>query len=108
MVGEGGGAGARRSLRVREHPKEGPYVEGLSRHLVSDYTSIAALLETGNTQRATASTKMNDKSSRSHAIFTLVLTQVCSRIFRRFMLHGSHDLPDVCVFPGTVRVWAAK
>lgn len=66
----------RLTLRVREHPKEGPYVEGLTRHVVTDYQSIATLLETGNAQRATASTKMNDTSSRSHAIFTLVMTQV--------------------------------
>lgn len=75
LLVEGRGKG-RQTLRVREHPKEGPYVEGLTRHVVTDYQSIATLLETGNAQRATASTKMNDTSSRSHAIFTLVMTQV--------------------------------
>ena len=70
------GEGGRVSLRVREHPRQGPYVEGLSRHEVNDYCSIATLLEAGNLHRATASTKMNDTSSRSHAIFTLVVTQV--------------------------------
>lgn len=73
----GGARGdVKQTLRVREHPKEGPYVEGLSKHEVKDYSSIAALLAAGNTNRATASTKMNDSSSRSHAIFTLVMTQV--------------------------------
>lgn len=28
------------SLRVREHPRRGPYVQGLSRHLVTDYSDI--------------------------------------------------------------------
>jgi len=28
------------SLRVREHPRLGPYVQGLSRHLVTDYSDI--------------------------------------------------------------------
>jgi kinesin family protein 16B len=28
------------SLRVREHPRLGPYVQGLSRHLVTDYADI--------------------------------------------------------------------
>jgi kinesin family protein 16B len=28
------------SLRVREHPRHGPYVQGLSRHLVTDYSDI--------------------------------------------------------------------
>ncbi|KAF3823243.1 hypothetical protein GH733_010679 [Mirounga leonina] len=32
-------------------------------------------LELGNKQRATAATGMNDKSSRSHSVFTLVMTQ---------------------------------
>ena len=75
LLSEGGG-GARQSLRVREHPREGPYVEGLSRHVVTDYPGIAALLEEGSAKRVTASTKMNDSSSRSHAIFTLIMTQV--------------------------------
>ena len=68
--------GKRQTLRVREHPREGPYVEGLGLHEVKDYHSIAALLKVGNSHRATASTTMNDASSRSHAIFSLVLTQV--------------------------------
>uniref|UniRef100_A0A2K6LHA3 Kinesin-like protein KIF14 n=1 Tax=Rhinopithecus bieti TaxID=61621 RepID=A0A2K6LHA3_RHIBE len=51
-------------LRVREHPVYGPYVEALS-----------IWLELGNKQRATAATGMNDKSSRSHSVFTLVMTQ---------------------------------
>lgn len=28
------------SLKVREHPKSGPYVQDLSSHLVSDYGGI--------------------------------------------------------------------
>uniref|UniRef100_A0A8B9C4H2 Kinesin-like protein KIF14 n=1 Tax=Anser brachyrhynchus TaxID=132585 RepID=A0A8B9C4H2_9AVES len=51
-------------LRVREHPVLGPYVEDLT-----------SWLELGNKQRATAATVMNDKSSRSHSVFTLVMTQ---------------------------------
>uniref|UniRef100_A0AAX7SF64 Kinesin-like protein KIF14 n=1 Tax=Astatotilapia calliptera TaxID=8154 RepID=A0AAX7SF64_ASTCA len=51
-------------LRVREHPVHGPYVAELS-----------GWLELGNKQRATAATGMNDKSSRSHSVFTLVMTQ---------------------------------
>uniref|UniRef100_A0A8C6R423 Kinesin motor domain-containing protein n=1 Tax=Nannospalax galili TaxID=1026970 RepID=A0A8C6R423_NANGA len=32
-------------------------------------------LELGNKQRATSATGMNDKSSRSHSVLTLVMTQ---------------------------------
>lgn len=99
------------SLRVREHPKRGPYVQDLSSHLVYDYSDIQVnepVLPTscsfhynargtcfffpssltnkvslrfqecmlrGNTHRTTASTNMNDVSSRSHAIFTITFVQ---------------------------------
>ncbi|XP_048842785.1 kinesin-like protein KIF16B isoform X2 [Brienomyrus brachyistius] len=63
------------NLRVREHPKEGPYVEELSKHLVQNYCDVEKLMEVGNMHRTTASTGMNDVSSRSHAIFTMKFTQ---------------------------------
>ncbi|XP_065310731.2 kinesin-like protein KIF16B isoform X1 [Dermacentor albipictus] len=63
------------NLRVREHPKLGPYVQDLSRHLVMDYSDVEELMARGNAHRTTASTAMNDVSSRSHAIFTLNFTQ---------------------------------
>lgn len=99
------------NLRVREHPKDGPYVEGeelkcelstetsgsgvmsplltnlsdvhvwtsdLSKHLVQNYSDVEELMEAGNIMRTTASTGMNDVSSRSHAIFTINFTQVMS------------------------------
>ncbi|KAM4629240.1 kinesin-like protein KIF14 [Polymixia lowei] len=65
----------RMPLRVREHPVHGPYVAELSANVVSSYRDIQAWLELGNKQRATAATGMNDKSSRSHSVFTLVMTQ---------------------------------
>ncbi|XP_078805111.1 kinesin-like protein KIF16B isoform X5 [Oryzias latipes] len=63
------------NLRVREHPKDGPYVEDLSKHLVLNYSDVEELMEAGNINRTTASTGMNDVSSRSHAIFTINFTQ---------------------------------
>ncbi|XP_062279792.1 kinesin-like protein KIF14 [Scomber scombrus] len=65
----------RMPLRVREHPVHGPYVEELSANVVSSYRDIQGWLVLGNKQRATAATGMNDKSSRSHSVFTLVMTQ---------------------------------
>ncbi|XP_074859060.1 kinesin-like protein KIF14 [Carettochelys insculpta] len=62
-------------LRVREHPVLGPYVEDLTSNMVSSYSDIQSWLELGNKQRATAATGMNDKSSRSHSVFALVMTQ---------------------------------
>ncbi|XP_044013753.1 kinesin-like protein KIF16B isoform X2 [Aphidius gifuensis] len=63
------------SLKVREHPKRGPYVQDLSSHLVYDYADIQECMIRGNTHRTTASTNMNDVSSRSHAIFTITFVQ---------------------------------
>ncbi|XP_031637140.1 kinesin-like protein Klp98A isoform X2 [Contarinia nasturtii] len=63
------------TLRVREHRQLGPYVEGLSQHPVSDYMEIQDCIDRGNMYRTTASTKMNDTSSRSHAIFTITFVQ---------------------------------
>lgn len=65
----------RRPLRVREDPKKGPYVEKLSRHLASSYEDIFKLMERGNANRTTAATSMNDTSSRSHAIFTIMFSK---------------------------------
>ncbi|KAG7297671.1 hypothetical protein JYU34_018387 [Plutella xylostella] len=74
LAGGAGGAGAH-ALRVREHPKLGPYVQDLSRHRVDDLDQIQECMHRGNLQRTTASTQMNDTSSRSHAIFTLTFVQ---------------------------------
>jgi len=63
------------NLKVREHPKEGPYVQDLTKHVVKDYEGIENLMDEGNTNRTVASTNMNDVSSRSHAIFTILFTQ---------------------------------
>ncbi|KAH8409901.1 hypothetical protein KR009_000595 [Drosophila setifemur] len=61
------------ALKVREHPIFGPYVVDLSAHSVDSYSALRNWLAVGNSQRATASTAMNDKSSRSHSIFNIVL-----------------------------------
>ncbi|KAI8127047.1 Kinesin-like protein Klp98A [Lucilia cuprina] len=62
-------------LRVREHRTLGPYVENLSQHSVADFEEIQECIARGNVQRTTASTNMNDTSSRSHAIFTITFVQ---------------------------------
>jgi len=63
-------------LKVRQHPEYGPYVEGLTQLVVEDYTSIKRLIDQGNKERIVASTLLNNRSSRSHAILTLYFTQI--------------------------------
>ncbi|XP_035377202.1 kinesin-like protein KIF1C isoform X1 [Electrophorus electricus] len=62
-------------LRVREHPIMGPYVEDLSKLAVTSYTDITHLMYCGNKARTVAATNMNETSSRSHAVFTIIFTQ---------------------------------
>ncbi|XP_066527578.1 kinesin-like protein KIF1C [Hoplias malabaricus] len=62
-------------LRVREHPIMGPYVEDLSKLAVTSYSDITHLMDCGNKARTVAATNMNETSSRSHAVFTIVFTQ---------------------------------
>lgn len=63
------------NLRVREHPLAGPYVEDLSKLIVKDYEDINNLMDEGNKARTVAATNMNETSSRSHAVFTIMFTQ---------------------------------
>jgi kinesin family protein 1 len=63
------------NLRVREHPLLGPYVDNLEKMAVVSYEDIFDLMDAGNKARTVAATNMNSTSSRSHAVFTIVLTQ---------------------------------
>lgn len=66
---------AKNNLRVREHPMLGPYVEDLTKLAVTSFTDINDLIDEGNKARTVAATNMNETSSRSHAIFSIVFTQ---------------------------------
>ncbi|KAG7316441.1 hypothetical protein KOW79_019982 [Hemibagrus wyckioides] len=66
--------GTSQVLRVREHKVLGPYVDGLSRLAVTSYKDIESLMSEGNKSRTVAATNMNEESSRSHAVFNVVLT----------------------------------
>uniref|UniRef100_A0A672SBD2 Kinesin-like protein KIF13B n=1 Tax=Sinocyclocheilus grahami TaxID=75366 RepID=A0A672SBD2_SINGR len=66
--------GSRQALRVREHNVLGPYVDGLSRLAVTSYKDIESLMSEGNKSRTVAATNMNEESSRSHAVFNIILT----------------------------------
>ncbi len=63
-------------LKIRESPSDGVYVQNLTDEPVKSYEDIERLMRTGDLNRTTACTKMNDTSSRSHAVFTLTLKQI--------------------------------
>ncbi|XP_028908623.1 kinesin-like protein KIF13B [Ornithorhynchus anatinus] len=66
--------GSRQTLKVREHNVLGPYVDGLSKLAVTSYKDIESLMSEGNKSRTVAATNMNEESSRSHAVFKIILT----------------------------------
>lgn len=63
-------------LKIRESPTEGPYVKDLTEVPVRSIDEILRYMKMGDNSRTTASTKMNDTSSRSHAVFTIMLKQI--------------------------------
>ncbi|XP_072267742.1 kinesin-like protein KIF13A isoform X2 [Pyxicephalus adspersus] len=67
--------GSRHSLKVREHKVLGPYVDGLSQLAVTTFEDIESLMSEGNKSRTVAATNMNEESSRSHAVFNIIVTQ---------------------------------
>eukprot|EP00505_MAST-04D_sp_SCG-Rhode-Island_P000548 Stramenopile-MAST_4_protein_548 len=65
----------RSNLTIREDKTRGVFVEGLSEWVVRSPQEIYMLMQRGGTVRATGSTKMNEISSRSHAVFIIIAEQ---------------------------------
>lgn len=63
-------------LQIREDKKKGVFVEGLSEWVVRSPIDIYNLMKDGMRNRTTASTNMNDVSSRSHAVFIIIVEQM--------------------------------
>ena len=60
------------TLQLREDPRKGVYVDAVE-SIITDYESILELLYVGNKHRKVESTAMNERSSRSHTIFRMVI-----------------------------------
>uniref|UniRef100_A0A452HW95 Kinesin motor domain-containing protein n=1 Tax=Gopherus agassizii TaxID=38772 RepID=A0A452HW95_9SAUR len=65
----------RSQISIREDPKEGIKIVGLTERGVACARDTILCLEQGNNSRTVASTAMNSQSSRSHAIFTISIEQ---------------------------------
>uniref|UniRef100_A0A3B5LAX4 Kinesin motor domain-containing protein n=1 Tax=Xiphophorus couchianus TaxID=32473 RepID=A0A3B5LAX4_9TELE len=63
------------AISIREDPKEGIKIVGLTERQVFTAPEMVGCLELGNSARTVGSTAMNAASSRSHAIFTITLEQ---------------------------------
>ncbi|UJR36499.1 hypothetical protein I4U23_029220 [Adineta vaga] len=60
-------------LQLQEHPKEGVHVHDLSSFITKNMQEIEHVMTTGNLNRSTGATNMNEHSSRSHAIFIITV-----------------------------------
>ena len=92
--GSGSGSGARAhapaSLELRHDAKTGAVrVEGLTPVRVASAAEVHALITRASAARATGTTKMNERSSRSHMVFTLRMaaTRKASNESRAGTLH---------------------
>lgn len=72
----------RTNLTIREDKKKGVYVEQLSEWVVRSPQEIYGLMERGAQRRATGSTRMNELSSRSHAVFIIIVEQSVPGLYR--------------------------
>lgn len=88
------------SLKIRENPQMGIYVEGLCELIVRDSADIMRLIEQGNTVRRVAATNMNDQSSRSHSCFTIKIemkttTELAGGVTREQLVKAKLNLVDL-------------
>lgn len=67
-----------KKLELKENPDIGVYVKDLSSVVTKNATEIEHVMNIGNQSRSVGFTNMNDRSSRSHAIF--VITVECSEV----------------------------
>lgn len=67
-----------KKLELKESPDFGVYVKDLSSVVTKNATEIEHVMSIGNQSRSVGFTNMNERSSRSHAIF--VITVECSEV----------------------------
>ncbi|KAK9805923.1 hypothetical protein WJX73_005541 [Symbiochloris irregularis] len=63
------------NLVIHEDAKRGVYVHGLSEWVVRSPEEVYTLMQRGGEARMTGATKMNESSSRSHAVFIIIIEQ---------------------------------
>ncbi|MES1911807.1 MAG: hypothetical protein MHM6MM_004182 [Cercozoa sp. M6MM] len=84
-----------KSLQIREDRKRGVFVARLSEWVVRSPKEIYSLIKKGSQSRATSSTRMNEISSRSHAIFIIVVEQQTEIDDKKSVKVGKLNLVDL-------------
>ncbi|OMJ81409.1 hypothetical protein SteCoe_18145 [Stentor coeruleus] len=65
----------KKALKIRQDRSKGVYIANLSEHYVASDFDVFELLRVGTENRQVSCNKMNTKSSRSHTLFSLTITQ---------------------------------
>ncbi|XP_048858899.1 kinesin-like protein KIF27 isoform X2 [Brienomyrus brachyistius] len=64
-----------KDMHIREDEKGNTVLVGARENLVESVDQLMSVLQAGNAARHTGPTRVNDDSSRSHAVFTIFLTR---------------------------------
>ncbi|XP_065905718.1 kinesin-like protein KIF2A [Dysidea avara] len=81
---------SKKKLQILEDAKQQVQVVGLTEHPVTNVEAVHKLIKTGNATRTSGTTSANQNSSRSHAVFQLILRKRSSQ-----KLHGKFSLIDL-------------
>lgn len=66
---------SKEQLKIRQHPIKGNYAQGLIEKYVYTPNELIRVINLAFKRRATSSTSLNDRSSRSHAVVSLIIEQ---------------------------------
>eukprot|EP00040_Diaphanoeca_grandis_P004050 m.26860 g.26860 ORF g.26860 m.26860 type:complete len:707 (-) comp15573_c0_seq1:25-2145(-) len=87
--------GRHRPLAIRDSSKIGPFVDGLTHRTVSDVDMVSHLFDQGNALRHVKATAMNATSSRSHAMFQMVVEISSEEGGRKLIKRSRINLVDL-------------
>jgi kinesin family protein 5 len=65
----------KQDLKIRSDKKRGVFIEDITEKYISSPDEVYRLIDIARKSRVTATTNMNERSSRSHMIFILTISQ---------------------------------
>eukprot|EP00359_Climacostomum_virens_P006810 CAMPEP_0204914734 /NCGR_PEP_ID=MMETSP1397-20131031/12636_1 /ASSEMBLY_ACC=CAM_ASM_000891 /TAXON_ID=49980 /ORGANISM="Climacostomum Climacostomum virens, Strain Stock W-24" /LENGTH=1044 /DNA_ID=CAMNT_0052086443 /DNA_START=99 /DNA_END=3233 /DNA_ORIENTATION=- len=85
----------KKKLDLKENKDQGIYIRGLTQHAVKNISEIDRLMTSGSSHRITQATNMNERSSRSHALFVIYIEQSEMSEGRQIIKAGKLNLVDL-------------
>lgn len=92
-------------LKLHEHPQKGFIIDGVKSMVANSFEEILKIQKVGFKHRKTRKTAMNDESSRSHSILTLVIETLTEIDGSQHIRQGRLNLVDLA---GSERVKKTK